>query len=56
MELGKILDTAFNLHITENPASVIEKILNDRLKENHRLITDFGRLVQDILNKQVKIG
>lgn len=54
--LGEILATAFNLHITENPASVIEKILNDRLKENHRLITEHGRMVQTILNKQAKIG
>lgn len=54
--LGEILTTAFNIHITENPGEIIEQILNDRLKENHRLITDFGRLVQDILNKQAKIG
>ena len=54
--LGEILTTAFNIHITENPGEVIEQILNDRLKENHRLITDFGRMVQDILNKQAKIG
>jgi hypothetical protein len=54
--LGEILATAFNLHITENPANVIEKILNDRLKENHRLITERGRMVQTILNKQAKIG
>lgn len=54
--LGQILTTAFNIHITENPGEIIEQILNDRLKENHRLITDFGRLVQDILNKQAKIG
>lgn len=54
--LGEILATAFNLHITENPASVIEKIINDRLKENHRLITEHGRIVQTILNKQAKIG
>lgn len=56
MALGEILATAFNLHITENPASVIEKIINDRLKENHRLITEHGRIVQTILNKQAKIG
>ena len=54
--LGEILTTAFNIHITENPGEIIEQILNDRLKENHRLITDFGRMVQDILNKQAKIG
>ena len=54
--LGEILTTAFNIHITEDPGEIIEQILNDRLKENHRLITDFGRLVQDILNKQAKIG
>lgn len=54
--LGEILTTAFNIHITENPGEIIEQILNDRLKENHRLITDFGRLVQDILNKQAKIS
>lgn len=54
--LGEILTTAFNIHITENPREIIEQILNDRLKENHRLITDFGRMVQDILNKQAKIG
>lgn len=54
--LGEILTTAFNIHITENPGEIIEQILNDRLKENHRLITDFGKLVQDILNKQAKIG
>lgn len=54
--LGEILTAAFNIHITENPGDVIEEILNDRLKENHRLITDFGRMVQDILNKQAKIG
>lgn len=54
--LGEILTTAFNVHITENPGEIIEQILNDRLKENHRLITEFGRMVQDILNKQAKIG
>lgn len=54
--LGEILTAAFNIHITENPGEIIEQILNDRLKENHRLITDFGRMVQDILNKQAKIG
>ena len=54
--LGEILTAAFNIHITENPGEMIEQILNDRLKENHRLITDFGRMVQDILNKQAKIG
>lgn len=54
--LGEILTTAFNIHITENPGEIIGQILNDRLKENHRLITDFGRMVQDILNKQAKIG
>ena len=54
--LGEILTTAFNIHITENPGEIIEQILNDRLKENHRLITDFGKMVQDILNKQGKIG
>lgn len=54
--LGEILTTVFNIHITENPGEIIEQILNDRLKENHRLITDFGRMVQDILNKQAKIG
>lgn len=54
--LGEILTTAFNIHITENPGEIIEQILNDRLKENHRLITNFGRMVQDILNKQAKIG
>lgn len=54
--LGEILTTAFNIHITENPGEIIEQILNDRLKENHRLITDFGKLVQDIQNKQAKIG
>lgn len=54
--LGEILTAAFNIHITENPGEIIEQILNDRLKENHRLITDFGRMVQDILNKKAKIG
>ena len=54
--LGEILATAFNLHITENSTNSIEKILNDRLKENHRLITEHGRMVQTVLNKQAKIG
>ena len=34
--LGEILTTAFNIHITENPAPIIKEILNDRLRENHR--------------------
>lgn len=54
--LGEILATAFNLHITEAPGEVIEDILNDRLKENHRLITEFGKITQDILNKKANIG
>lgn len=54
--LGEILTTAFNLHITENPTPIIKEILNDRLRENHRLITNFGAIVQEILNKKAKIG
>ncbi|ERK57833.1 hypothetical protein HMPREF1983_00936 [Gemella bergeri ATCC 700627] len=54
--LGEILTTAFNIHINENPGNSIEEILNDRLKENHRFITERGRLVQDILNRQANIG
>lgn len=53
--LGEILATAFNLHITEAPGEVIEEILNDRLKENHRLITEFGKVAQDTLNKKANI-
>lgn len=54
--LGEILTTAFNIHITENPTPIIKEIFNDRLRENHRLITDFGAIVQEILNKKAKIG
>ena len=50
--LGEILTTAFNLHITENPTPIIKEILNDRLRENHRLITNCGAIDQEILNKK----
>lgn len=54
--LGENLAAAFNLHITENPGVIIESILNDRLIENHRLITNKGAIVQEALNKKAKIG
>lgn len=57
MELGKILATAFNIYFNEkNSNDTVEKILNNRLKENHRLITEYGKVVQNILNKEAKIG
>lgn len=57
MELGKILATAFNIYFNEkNSNDTVEKILNNRLKENHRLITEYGKVVQNILNKKAKIG
>lgn len=57
VELGKILATAFNIYFNEkNSNDTVEKILNNRLKENHRLITEYGKVVQNILNKQAKIG
>lgn len=54
--VGEILTSAFNEHIDASSMDFIENILNDRLKENHRLITNVGRVVQEQLNKQAKIG
>lgn len=54
--LGENLSGALNKHIITNPSEFIEEILNDRLRENHRLITDKGILVQNNLNKKAKIG
>ncbi|WP_455936806.1 hypothetical protein [Gemella morbillorum] len=52
--VGEALSNAFKTHIDNN--DFIEEILNDRLKENHRLITNKGKFVQESLNKQAKIG
>lgn len=52
--VGEALSNSFKTHIDNN--NFIEEILNDRLKENHRLITNKGKVVQEILNKQAKIG
>lgn len=52
--VGEALSNSFKTHIDNN--DFIEEILNDRLKENHRLITNKGKVVQEILNKQAKIG
>lgn len=52
--VGEALSNAFKTHIYNN--DFIEEILNDRLKENHRLITNKGKFVQESLNKQAKIG
>lgn len=54
--LGENLSGALNKHIITNPSEFIEEILNDRLRENHRLITNKGILVQNNLNKKAKIG
>lgn len=54
--LGENLSGALNKHILTNPSEFIEEVLNDRLRENHRLITDKGILVQNGLNKKEKIG
>ena len=54
--LGENLSGALNKHILMNPSEFIEEILNDRLRENHRLIIDKGILVQNSLNKKAKIG
>lgn len=56
VEVGKILSTVFNLHLDSNSKDYFEEIVNDRLKTNHRLITEYGAEVQDYLNKQAKIS
>ena len=54
--LGEVLSGAFKEHIITDPKEYIEEVLNNRLRENHRLITKKGVDLQDRLNKQAKIG
>ena len=56
LAVGETLAGAFEKHIIVDPKDIIEEILNDRLLENHRLITNQGVLVQGLLNKKADIG
>nr|DAM89963.1 MAG TPA: hypothetical protein [Caudoviricetes sp.] len=56
LAVGETLAGAFEKHIVVDPKDIIEEILNDRLLENHRLITNQGVLVQGLLNKKADIG
>lgn len=36
--------------------NIASQVLNDTLKNNHKIISDYSRDVQELLNKQAKIG
>lgn len=56
IELGNILSSVLTMNTTADSKEYISEILNNRLKNNHNLIVDYGFAVQEYLNKQANIN
>ena len=54
--VGEALEQALKEHVDADSVEFVSKILNDRLKANHRLIVSQGAKAQNSLNKQANIG
>lgn len=63
VELGQILSDVLGIHITPDVLpdgkmyfNIADRVLNETLKENFDLISNFSTDVETILNKKAKIG
>lgn len=54
--LGEILSEVFNQHITKELKDYFPEIINNRLKNNHNLITDYAFQVQTLLNQKANVN
>lgn len=63
IEIGQILSKVLNKHITVDTLpdgqlyfNIFDRILNDTLKNNHKIISDYATSVEKILNKKSNLN